>query len=66
MLVRCKNAYRVAGHKVGEKNSPSFPGFSRAIIIPSRGYRNKIFGDLAPFRAIFSDIFTVHAQKWLF
>jgi len=45
---------------------PSFPGFSRAIIVLSRCYQNTSFGNLAAFWAIFSHIFTAHAQKWLF
>jgi len=32
---------RQGGHKVGEKNSLSFPGFSIAINLLFRSYRNK-------------------------
>jgi len=58
------NWFDQGGHKIWEKN-PSFPGFSKSIIIlfHRRGYLNKNFGHVAAFKVIFSHIFTTHAQK---
>jgi len=55
-----------SGHKAGEKIHQVYQAFPEPQLYFSRGHCNKNFRDLATFRAIFSHIFTMHAQKWIF